>query len=219
MRTSLDHIVIGAEDLEQGARFVKQRLGIDIPPGGKHPRMGTHNCLVKLSDTAFLEVIAIDPDARMVSRPRWFGLDDPWVQKTLRESPRLLTWVVNSSDITMTLDSAELSFGSPQPISRGNLRWYFGVPDDGRLLAGGILPYVISWQTDSHPAAQMTDLGLRLNKVTICTPFLEWTSRQLEDIGAIYNVDLLYSPAITAPYFEVEFSSPLGIQKLCSIAK
>ena len=216
MKTGLDHIVIGAADLEQGRKYVKEKLGVEIPMGGKHPRMATHNCLTRLSESVFLEVIAIDPEADMVKRPRWFGLDDPWVQGRLRQSPQLLTWVVNTDDITQALDSTELSFGSPQPLSRDNLRWYFGVPDDGRLLAGGILPYVISWQTDALPAATMADCGLRFRKMTICTPFLEWTSSQLEDIGALQLVDMRYTVGVSVPYFEVELDTPRGVVQLSS---
>lgn len=219
MKTALDHLVIGAIDLKQGVDYVREHLGVDIPSGGKHPRMGTHNCLTQLSDETFLEVIAIDPDADMVHRPRWFGLDDPYIKARLKESPCLLTWVVNTDDITTALGASEMSFGQPQPLSRDNLRWYFGVPDDGRLLAGGIFPYIISWQIEKHPAAQMKDLGIRLNSLKICTPFLEWTSRQLEDIGALQLVELLYSPDITSPYLEVEFSTPAGDTIISSLRR
>jgi len=210
MQVTFDHLVIGAETLEQGIAFVKEHLGVEIPRGGSHPLMGTHNCLMKLSDTSFFEIIAVNPEAEAVSQPRWFGLDDPWVKKRLAESPQLLTWVVNTDDITAALDSSDVSFGDAQPISRGDLRWYFGVPDDGRLLAGGILPYIISWQTASHPAEDMADLGFTLQKVRIFTPYGDWASRILEDIGALSLVELQTLPALSAPYIEVELLSKSG---------
>jgi len=216
MKTALDHLVIGAADLQQGVDFVKDHFGVEIPQGGKHPKMGTHNCLTRLGDSVFLEIIAIDPEAENSVCPRWYGLDDPWIAAGLADSPRLLTWVINTDDITSVLANAEISFGNPEPISRGDLRWYFGVPDDGRLLAGGILPYIISWQTDEHPARQMIDLGCSLAKITICTPFLEWTSRQLESIGAISMVSLHYSPEISTPYLEAELLTPSGSRVLSS---
>ena len=43
--------------------------------GGEHPRMGTHNLLLRLGDSVFLEVLSPNPDAPPPSRPRWFGLD------------------------------------------------------------------------------------------------------------------------------------------------
>lgn len=216
MNTAFDHLVIAAADLQQGAEYVEKELGVRIPAGGKHPRMGTHNCLMKLSDSVFLEVIAVDPEAERPAGPRWFGLDDPWIRKSIHDSPRLLTWVVNTDDITLTLANSEVSFGEPEPLSRGDLRWYFGVPDDGRLLAGGILPYIISWQTEDHPAGEMSDLGCSLEKFTICTPFLDWTSRQLEDIGALSLIQICYLPEIAVPYLKAEIATPSGIKILSS---
>ncbi|MFN2354390.1 MAG: VOC family protein [Desulfopila sp.] len=210
MKTVLDHIVIGAADLQKGVEYVEKHLGITVPFGGSHPVMATHNCLTRLSDTTFLEILAIDKEARQPLQPRWFGLDDPAVQKKLEHGPELLTWVVNCDDITAALSNAEIGFGKPQPLSRGDLRWYFGVPDDGRLIAGGILPYIISWQTEPHPAASMTHLGCRLENITIFTPFYDWTMRQLEAIGALGQARVDNCPPARAPYLEVEFTTPGG---------
>lgn len=214
MKTTLDHIVIGAADLEQGVAYVEEYLGIKVPFGGNHPVMATSNCVTRLDDTTFLEILAIDPEARQPLQPRWFGLDDPAIHKRLAHSPTLLTWVVNCDDITTALGNADIGFGEPQALSRGDLRWYFGVPDDGRLIAGGILPYIISWQTEPHPAASMKHLGCRLENITIFTPFYDWTMRQLEAIGALGQVRVNNSPPATAPCLEVEFTTPQGKQVL-----
>jgi hypothetical protein len=53
----IDHIVITAPDLEVGAEFVRQTLGVIPQSGGAHPRMGTHNLLLRLGDSLYLEVI------------------------------------------------------------------------------------------------------------------------------------------------------------------
>ncbi|WP_439000279.1 VOC family protein [Pseudomonas benzopyrenica] len=60
--SSLDHLVVVAPTLAAGALYIAQRLGLEMQPGGQHPRMGTHNLLLRLGD-AYLEVIAPDPDA------------------------------------------------------------------------------------------------------------------------------------------------------------
>src|SRR5450830_698760 len=91
----IDHITVTAPTLEAGAEFVRQALGIVPQAGGEHPRMGTHNLLLRLGDSAFLEVIAPNPVAPRPDRPRWFGLDHPAV---LRE-PRLATWVARTDDL------------------------------------------------------------------------------------------------------------------------
>jgi hypothetical protein len=42
---------------------------------------------------AYLEIIAIDPDGVAPPHPRWFGLDEPALQRALEAGPRLIHWV------------------------------------------------------------------------------------------------------------------------------
>jgi catechol 2,3-dioxygenase-like lactoylglutathione lyase family enzyme len=64
MKSTLDHLAIVAPDLDSGCAFVSRVLGVDLQPGGAHPRMGTHNRLLRLGPDTYLEVIAIDPSAQ-----------------------------------------------------------------------------------------------------------------------------------------------------------
>ncbi|MDF1855396.1 MAG: VOC family protein [Pseudooceanicola sp.] len=82
-----DHLVVIAATLAAGLDHVERQIGLRLPPGGAHPLMGTHNHLIRLGESGFLEVIAPDPDAAPPSRPRWFELDQP------PETPRLAHWV------------------------------------------------------------------------------------------------------------------------------
>jgi hypothetical protein len=66
-----DHLVIGAASLAQGVDWVEAELGVTLPPGGTHPRMGTHNRLTAVGPASFLEIIAVDPAAEPPPRPRW----------------------------------------------------------------------------------------------------------------------------------------------------
>lgn len=77
MAVNLDHLVIGAETLEQGVAFVERELGMRIPVGGIHELTGTHNHLMRLGESLFLEVIAFNPTGKAPQQPRWYGLDDP----------------------------------------------------------------------------------------------------------------------------------------------
>src|SRR5690349_7800408 len=99
----LDHIVIGCASLEQGVGWAREQLGVTVPPGGAHPRLGTHNCLMRIGAAAYLELIAIDPEAPKPPRLRWFGLDDPHQQARIRERPRVLAWVCGTQDIAAAL--------------------------------------------------------------------------------------------------------------------
>lgn len=218
MQSFFDHLVIGAETLEQGVTYLHERLGVEVPFGGKHPQMGTHNCLTRLSESTFLEIIAIDPEGSQPAQPRWFGLDDNHVRASLAKGPRLLTWVVNTDDITAALAAAQLDSGITLPLNRGDLRWYFGVPDDGRLLSGGMLPYIISWQNleKTHPAVNMADTGCRLNALKLYTSFSEWSADHLESIGASSAITVIPIDSEKTAYLEAELSTPKGIQLLSS---
>ena len=104
MRCQIDHLIIGAETLEQGVEYVRNTLGVEVPSGGKHAAMATHNHVMSLGDNVYLEIIAANnsqqAQVERLQQPRWFALDDPYVKKTLSESPTLLTWAVNTPDIS-----------------------------------------------------------------------------------------------------------------------
>ncbi|MEE9446458.1 MAG: VOC family protein [Arenicellales bacterium] len=212
----IDHLVIGATTLAQGVTYVKEQLGVDIPKGGVHTTMGTHNHLMQLGESLFLEVIAINPDGKSPKQPRWYGLDDPYVRKQLAEQPRLLTWVVNTPDIKMLTQKTFFSFGGITPVSRGNLNWLFGLPQDGRLFAAGLLPYLIEWQTDKHPAHKMPDLGCSLHGLQLHHANTPWLETVLTSIEANDLITIRPLAPHQAPYIEAKIRTPLGIKTLSS---
>ena len=73
----VDHLVVAAPDLDSGSAWLEAKFGARLAPGGCHAAMGTHNRLLRLGPTLYLELIAIDPAAPKPGRSRWFGLDDP----------------------------------------------------------------------------------------------------------------------------------------------
>lgn len=215
MKTKLDHLVIAADNLEKGVAYVRERLGVDIPYGGVHMKMGTHNHVMRLGDDIFLEVIAINPDIDPPERPRWFGLDDPFVRRQISEQPVLLSWVVNTKDIMNFLQQTTFSFGKAELLSRNNLSWYFALPDDGRLLAGGMLPYAIEWQTDIHPSIDMVDCGCRFQGLEIYHSHSVWLHSVLQSIEAESLVNISTLPPNTAPYLKAYINTPNGVKELC----
>lgn len=216
MQSKLDHIVIGASRIAEGVRYVKDMLGVDIPYGGEHTKMGTHNHLMRLGDETFLEVIAINEKIPSPGRPRWYGLDDPYIRRCIESQPSLLTWVVNTRDINRLIKRAGFSIGPSESISRGNLSWYFGLPEDGRLLAGGLLPYAIEWQSDMHPSEGMADLGCSLRSLEIHHPYPVWIQTALESMGALQLVKVNGLPVNEAPYLSVRIGTPTGVVQLRS---
>lgn len=158
----LDHLVLGAHTLEQGAAFVEKLLGVQPQPGGAHVAMGTHNLLLRLGARAYLEIVAIDPAATAPGRPRWFGLDTERTQRQLREEPRLLTWVVRTRDIEGTAHNCPVPLGPIHRMTRGAFSWRITIPDDGALISDGLVPTVIQWDDDAHPAARLEERGVEL---------------------------------------------------------
>lgn len=214
MTTRIDHLVIGAESLAQGVAYVRDCLGVDMPFGGVHAKMGTHNHLMQLGNDIFLEVIAIDDDGEPPDRPRWFGLDDALIRRRIAVQPTLLAWVVNTQDIDRLMKQAAFSMGTAEFITRGNLSWYFALPEDGRLLAGGMLPYAIQWQTDHHPSAAMADLGCRFKGLEIHHPYPRWLASALASIGASDLVTIKALAKNKTPYMTAYIDTPDGVKQL-----
>ncbi len=160
----LDHITVVARTLEEGASHIKGMLGIDMPAGGAHPRMGTHNRLLSLGKDLFLELIAIDPEAKAREQPRWFDLD------RFDAEPSLGTWVLGTDNIKAALAEAHPESGSATRITRGELNWLISIPKDGSMPLDGAFPTLIEWPEGEHPAARMIDLGCRLRSLAIEHP-------------------------------------------------
>ncbi|WP_219214247.1 VOC family protein [Variovorax boronicumulans] len=178
MAARIDHLVIAARTLDEGARWCEATLGVVPGPGGAHPLMGTHNRLVSVATPAFpqayLEIIAIDA-TKTPTRPaglhRWFDLDDAALQAGLAQhGPQLVHFVARVPDAAASLHA--LATG-PVPIDRGplveasrdtpagRLDWKISVRDDGQRLFYGTLPTVIQWGP-VHPADTMPDAGVTL---------------------------------------------------------
>ncbi|MEM8798175.1 MAG: VOC family protein [Pseudomonadota bacterium] len=160
----LDHITVLARTLEEGAAHVKATLGIDMPEGGRHRQMGTHNLLLSLGSDLFLEVIAIDQKAQAPERPRWFDLD------RFDGEPVLKTWVLGTSDIEEILKTAHPESGRATRITRGELSWLISIADTGEMPLEGAYPTLIEWPEGPHPAGRMGDRGCRLINLTVEHP-------------------------------------------------
>jgi hypothetical protein len=182
MATELDHIVVGTRDLNSGAQWMEDMLGVPAQGGGEHATMGTHNRLWSLGP-CYLELVAINPDAPAPSRPRWFGLDDPDIQDSLASGPRLLNWAVRVDDIEGIAKESPVNLGTIHTMSRGDFSWKVAIREDGALIHQGHVPLVIEWQT-AHPASTMSDQGLSLVRMKAHRSEKTGVIKALESIGA-----------------------------------
>lgn len=178
---ALDHLIVMADTLDAGVAWCEATLGVTPGPGGRHPLFGTHNRVLSLATPAFplayLEIIAIDPEADAPGRTRWFDLDDAALREAVRtQGPRLTHWVARVPDLARAvgdwagrgIDRGEVLAAS-RMTPEGLLQWQIAVRPDGQRLMDGCLPTLIQWG-DVHPAAAMPDSGLALEGLTLRHP-------------------------------------------------
>ena len=210
MTTRLDHIVIAARTLEQGAAYIHEKMGVTIPDGGCHDMMGTCNKVMSLGRGVYLEVIAIHPEMQAPSSPRWFGLDDPHVRNTLDGGPKLLTWAVNTDSLDSLLLDSTLPLGTVAEARRDHLKWKVALTEDGRMPGAGFIPLCIEWLVDFHPSEQMSQLDCHFKSFNLHHPRRQWLEDALKSIGAGSVVDVHETGDSVSPYMELVVDGPHG---------
>jgi hypothetical protein len=210
----LDHIVVAAKTVQQGAEWIQQKLDVNIPPGGVHKTMGTHNHLMQLGNDAYLEVVAINPDGVVPDRPRWFNLDDALMRASIEREPRLITWMINTNNIEALATTAKFDFGQIQTLSRDNLSWKVALSDDGRLLAGGLIPHGIEWLSNPHPSHAMADRKCRLKNLNLFHNRPDWINARLNSINVAHLASIHPLDQDQSPYLSVDIECPNGLVTL-----
>ncbi|HEX8011407.1 MAG TPA: VOC family protein [Casimicrobiaceae bacterium] len=162
IRVEVDHLVVAAATLEQGEDHLQSLLGVRPQRGGRHVAMGTHNSLLRVGPRLYIEVIAIDPDGTAPPRPRWFALDSAALRASLEEAPRLIHWVARSDDIEAARRACRTDPGEIHSMRRDAFEWRITIPADGHLPGAGLLPTLIQWAGERHPADAMPESGVRL---------------------------------------------------------
>jgi len=172
--STIDHIVIGAANLEKATKKVEGLLKTKFSTSGKHSLMATHNCLARLQNSAYMEIIAIDPSASFpksrLQEKRWFSLDSAKTQKRLLKGPQPLCWVVAVNNIEQSASNCGYSPGRITEMSRDDFRWKLTVPDSGELSEGGVLPVLIEWPKGKNPADVMPESDLVLKQIALFHP-------------------------------------------------
>jgi glyoxalase-like protein len=208
----LDHLVVTASDLAAGVSWVESILGVAPQTGGEHQRMATHNALLRLGDSTYLEVIAPNPAVLRPDQPRWFELD----RLSADELPKLATWVARTDDINAATTACRFDFGDVQPMSRGSLNWLITIPAQGALLAGGVIPMLIEWRIAKHPAAALEDKGCALRQLELFHPNLEAVTKILDCLEMRSEV-VIHPVAIgTRPDLVAHIDTPQGLRSIGS---
>ncbi|OOZ37563.1 VOC family protein [Solemya velesiana gill symbiont] len=207
-RSHIDHLAVTCPTLEIGASYLLESLGVNPQVGGEHEKMGTHNLLLRLGSSTYLEVIAKNPNAPPPNPARWFSPD----RLNKDAVPFLATWVVRTDDIQLSTESCSETLGSVEPMSRGDLDWLITVPNDGELIMGGVVPALIQWQSTVHPAERMENHGLSLLELKLHHPDPNRVSAMLESIGFEGPVSVVDSTG--QPYLQAVIETPSGVETL-----
>jgi hypothetical protein len=200
--SSLDHILLGCNDLDHGIAFFYQHTGIHAVFGGVHPGRGTRNALISLGEPRsydlrprrYLEIIAPDPE--QPNAPDTYGL------QRLSE-PRLVTWAAHPGDIQALADrlaKAGIATEGPTPGSRKR--------PDGHLLqwktlnlkdnASGILPFFIEWNADSPHPSVTAQRGCHLANFEILTPDPDALTKTAKQLGLDVAISKGNTPQLRA---------------------
>jgi hypothetical protein len=152
----LDHIsyAVGPDGMASTTRWLSSLLGRPFVDGGVHPRFGTTNMILPLSNMQYLEVVAVLDHPASDKAP--FGQA---VRARSEAGGGWLGWVIAVDDIRpyeqrLVRDSVAGNRHRPDGVE---LRWrQIGVKG---MQADPQLPFFIEWETDRslHPAYQSRD--------------------------------------------------------------
>lgn len=167
----VDHLTVVAPTLAEGVDHVRSCLDLDVPFGQRHGYMGTHNHLLRLGGTVYLEIVALDPWGAAPPRMRWFGLDD---QKSVRADweagRRLRGWVARTNAIDRVLAGREIIFGAKVGLPWDSPTFFFAIPSDGSLPLDGAAPSIIDRRGKPRAMDAIADRGATLRSFSLEHP-------------------------------------------------
>lgn len=154
----IDHPVYAAPDLGVAIDDLERRFGVGAEFGGEHNGLGTHNALLALGPTTYLEVIAAHADQPASSTRRSFGIYG------LAE-PRLAGRLPRHRRGHRAGAEPRFQPGDAIPMGRADatgtvLRWQVTL----NALDGAPVPLLIDWGAIEHPARSAPQ-GLTLDSI------------------------------------------------------
>lgn len=194
----LDHILLGANDLDHGIEWMEQRSGVRAVFGGVHPGRGTRNALLSLGPRRYLEIIAPDPQQAGATS----GNDMANALRALQE-PRLITWAAHTNDLAglaQKAAAAGIAIEGPRDGSR--------VRPDGKTLQwrafslkkdfDGVLPFFIEWNRNSIHPSQDAPSGCTLQHFSIESPAMDDVRPVAGKLGLEVDLKSAKTPALRA---------------------
>jgi 5'-nucleotidase (lipoprotein e(P4) family) len=180
----VDHVILGAADLDAGMAWLEARTGVRPILGGQHPGRGTRNALLALGGRRYLELLAPDPTQG----------PGPLTSELMKlATPKLVGWALAATDMESVAAhgrSAGIPLEGPNAGSRAR--------PDGRLLEwralasgeleGASVPFFIEWSAASvHPSADSPQ-GCRLVSLEVQRPDSARLRELLSALGSAVSV-------------------------------
>lgn len=210
----LDHLsyAAGPEGLAGTVSRLSELLGEKFVDGGVHPRFGTRNMVLPLTNCQFLEVVEVLDHPASDKAP--FGQA---VRSRSAAGGGWLGWVVSVNDITdiETRLQREAVLGSRHRPDGVELRWkQIGVRG---LQADPQLPFFVQWEVgdELHPSADATgDVALcRLEIAGTPDRLAEWLGQPAQHPLEHVDVDWV-APHGTPGVQAASFSTPDGVVRI-----
>lgn len=209
MTNQLDHIVIAHPNLDLAMEAFADTTGCTPEYGGPHVGGGTHNALVSLGKSVYIELISPDPD----QLDRTPSQQTPNLGQRLAkaEGSRLLAWAIRSTDLDqMTGQYCGIETAKPFNMSRQQPN---GETLNWRLMnlirhdLKGFAPFFIDWLDCPHPATANPVAG-EFASLHIAHP----NPNLVELANSTVNVNA----TVGSPKFILEFNSLRGPVTLSS---
>lgn len=196
MLSFVDHLVMGVPHLSVATDWAIQHLGQAPVYGGQHLGFGTHNSLLGLGPSTYLEFLAPDPEQTPPGSGYWMQVDQV-------QAPRLIRWAARSHHIQEDVaqaaaagwDLGEILPGNRQRTDGSTLRWQLSDPNKNS--SQGVLPFLIDWGDTPHPASGLPQVG-QLVSLMLLHPEADQIQQQLKSIGIAMQVVSHTSPGIAS---------------------
>ncbi len=207
-KDAMDHLLVGAPELEQGIAWLEARTGVRAIFGGSHPGLGTWNALASLGPNQYLEILAPDPAQPEVETFYVPGL------RGFKE-PRLATWAARADlggdafggGPPTGLVVSERRSGSRIRLDGTKLAWTLAFPAHiHEATFGGLLPFLIEWEDLAHHPGRSAPPGLTVRSLGFAGPRPDDLGAALRSLGIEASI-----VSTSTPSLRLELDTPAGV--------
>lgn len=165
MYQKIDHIVYAVANLQRSIESFQEATGLKVFAGGEHPDWGTHNALVRIGETTYLEFLAKKKSSQPVHAKTWMGID-------LLQGDKITRWALASKTVELEAKFLKKYNEALSTIVIGSR-----ATEDGKMLNWLMTtvlptpevepaPFLIDWKKSAHPTEALP-LDCQIKSFTI----------------------------------------------------